>query len=146
MILLPLLVLFVGVPIVEIWLILQVGHAIGGLNTVLLLIADSIIGSWLVRREGMKAWSRLREAINAGRMPTKELVDGALVVVGGALLITPGFLSDALGLLCVLPFTRPGVRSLLMRRAATRATRHGGVRVVDVKDHPEGKPPGDLLP
>lgn len=142
---LPLLFLvFLAVPIIEIYLIIQVGHAVGALNTVLILIADSILGSWLVKREGFKAWTRLREAIAAGRMPTKELADGVLVVIGGALLITPGFMSDILGLICVLPFTRPAIRGVFMRRAAARAARGaGGVRIVDMRDHQD---PSDEQP
>lgn len=135
-----LLALFIIIPIAEIWLIIQVGHSIGALNTVGLLILDSLLGTWLFKTEGTKAWTRLNEALAAGRMPTKELVDGALIVLGGALLVTPGFFTDVLGLLCVLPFTRPGVRALIMRRAlriTTRnASRAGGVRVIDVRDHP----------
>ena len=143
------LLLFIGIPIAEIWLIIQVGHAIGGLDTILLLIADSIFGSWLLRREGMKAWTRLRAALAEGRMPNKELADGALVVVGGALLITPGFISDVFGLLCVLPFTRPVVRSAALRYAARRAggtKNRGGVRIVEVHTHTpdEDEPPLSL--
>ena len=135
-----LLLIFIAVPIAEIWLIIQVGHVIGVLNTIGLLILDSLLGTWLFKTEGVKAWTRLTEAVAAGRMPTKELVDGALVVLGGALLIAPGFITDVLGLLCVLPFTRPVVRGLMMHRAAKvtnrNATRTGGVHVIDVRDHP----------
>ena len=135
-----LLLVFIGIPIAEIWLLVKVGGSLGWLNTLGLLILDSLLGTWLVKTEGVKAWTRLNEALGAGRMPTKELVDGALIVLGGALLITPGFITDALGLLCVLPFTRPFVRRLMMRRAVTVTDRKardlGGVRVVEVKDHP----------
>lgn len=135
-----LLLLLIGIPVIEIWLIVQVGSYLGWLNTVGLLLLGTIIGTWLFKTEGVKAWTRLTEAIAAGRMPTKELVDGALIVLGGALLVAPGFLTDVLGLLCVLPFTRPVVRGLMMHRAAKvtsrNATRTGGIRVVDVRDHP----------
>jgi UPF0716 protein FxsA len=113
-----LLLLFVVVPIVEIWVIVQVGQAIGVVPTILLLLADAIIGTWLFRREGRKAWAALREAIAAGRVPAKEVADGALVVVGGAFLLSPGFVTDAVGLLCVLPPTRA-----FLRRALTGVVR-----------------------
>lgn len=104
---------FLVVPVLEIWLLIQVGQVIGGWTTVALLIADSLLGAWIVRREGRRAWKALQEALGAGRMPDKELADGGLILVGGALLLTPGFLTDVFGFLCVLPFTRP-----LMRRLA----------------------------
>ena len=113
-----LLFLFVIVPVVEIWVIVQVGQAIGIVPTLILLIADAVLGTWLFRREGRKAWVALREAIAAGRVPAKEVADGALVVVGGAFLISPGFVTDAVGVLCVLPPTRA-----LLRRALTGLVR-----------------------
>jgi UPF0716 protein FxsA len=103
---------FLVVPVLEIWLLIQVGSVIGGWQTVGLLIADSLLGAWLVRREGRRAWRSLQEALREGRMPDRELADGGLVLVGGALLLTPGFLTDVFGFLCVLPFTRPMMRRL----------------------------------
>ena len=108
-----LVVLFLVVPAAEIYVIIQVGQAIGVLPTVLLLVADAVLGSWLFRREGRKAWRALQEAIAAHRVPAKEVADGALVVVGGAFLLTPGFLSDVVGVLCLLPPTRAGLRRML---------------------------------
>jgi UPF0716 protein FxsA len=104
---------FLIVPVLEIWLLIQVGSVIGGWTTVALLIADSLLGAWLVRREGRRAWRALQDALQSGRMPDKELADGGLILVGGALLLTPGFLSDILGFLCVLPVTRPAMRRLV---------------------------------
>ncbi|WP_431913020.1 FxsA family protein [Nonomuraea jabiensis] len=103
---------FLVVPVLEIWLLIQVGSVIGGPATVALLIADSLLGAWLVRREGRRAWRALQEAIGSGRMPERELADGGLVLVGGALLLTPGFFTDVFGFLCILPFTRPMMRRL----------------------------------
>ena len=113
-----LLLLFVVVPVVEIWVIVLVGQAIGVVPTLILLLADAVVGTWLFRREGRKAWAALRDAINAGRVPAKEVADGALVVVGGAFLLSPGFVTDAVGLLCVLPPTRA-----FLRRALTGVVR-----------------------
>ena len=114
------LLAFILVPIVEIYVIIQVGQVIGAWWTVLLLIADSIFGSWLLRREGSKAWQALRVAISEGRMPARELADGALILVGGTLMISPGFVTDAFGILMILPFTRPIGRALLSRVIARR--------------------------
>jgi UPF0716 protein FxsA len=105
-------VLFVLVPLVEIYLLIQVGQVIGPWWT-MLLIAASVLGSYLIKREGSRAWQALRVALQSYRMPAKELADGALILVGGTLLLTPGFLSDALGFFCILPFTRPVARRIL---------------------------------
>jgi len=106
---------FVVVPVLEIYVLIQIGQAIGAWWTVLLLVADGFLGSWLMKREGGRAWAALRVALQSGRMPARELADGALILVGGTLLVTPGFVSDVAGLFCVLPLTRP-----LARRALTR--------------------------
>ena len=107
---LVLLLLFVVVPVVEIWVIVQVGQAIGIVPTLVLLLADAVLGTWLFRREGRKAWTALRQAITEQRVPAKEVADGALVVLGGAFLLTPGFVTDAVGVLCLLPPTRAVLR------------------------------------
>jgi UPF0716 protein FxsA len=107
--------LFVVVPVLEIYVLIRIGQVIGAWWTVLLLIADGFLGSWLMKREGARAWAALRVALQSGRMPTRELADAALILVGGTLLVTPGFVSDVAGVFCVLPLTRP-----LARRALTR--------------------------
>ncbi|MEO3812548.1 FxsA family protein [Sphaerisporangium sp. B11E5] len=104
---------FLIVPVLEIWVLIQIGQVIGGWQTVGLLILDSLLGAWLVRREGRRAWRGLQQALQSGRMPDRELADGALIVAGGALLLTPGFLTDLVGFFCVLPFTRPLARRAL---------------------------------
>jgi UPF0716 protein FxsA len=101
---------FLVVPVLEIWLLIQIGQVIGGWTTVGLLIADSLLGAWLVRREGRRAWAALQTAIQSGRMPDRELADGAMIVAGGALLLTPGFITDLVGFFLLLPFTRPIAR------------------------------------
>lgn len=108
-----LLVAFVVVPLVEIFVLIQVGQVIGPGWTILLLIGDSILGTWLIRREGGRAWAALRTALNSGRMPAKELADGALILIGGTLMLTPGFVTDLLGIVLILPFTRPFARRAL---------------------------------
>ena len=86
------------VPLVEIFVLIQVGQVIGPWWTILLLIADSILGTWLIRREGGRAWAALRSALNSGQMPAKELADGALILIGGTLMLSPGFVTDLLGI------------------------------------------------
>lgn len=114
--------LFVVVPVLEIYLLIQVGQTVGAWWTVLLLVAAGFLGSWLVKREGSRAWRALADALAAGRMPARELADGALILIGGTLLLTPGFLSDVVGAFCILPFTRPVARRVLSRVAGRRLT------------------------
>ena len=140
---LPLLVLlFVVVPIVELYVLIQVGQEIGALWTVAILVADSILGSVLMRSQGRAVWRRFNEALAAGRPPAREVLDGVLVIFGGALLLTPGFMTDILGLLLLLPPTRALFRGTLVRRlgprlvvsAASRYARpRGGAGAYDVE-------------
>lgn len=111
-----LFLLFVVGPILELVVIIQVGQAIGAWLTVGLLVALSLVGAALVRREGLRAWWRFNESLQAGRVPTTEVADGALVLLGGALLVTPGFLTDALGLALLVPPSRALIRGVLRRR------------------------------
>jgi UPF0716 protein FxsA len=135
-----LFVAFVVVPLVEIFVLIQVGQVIGPWWTIALLIADSILGSWLIRREGRRAWQALTTALSSGRMPAKELADGALILVGGTLMLTPGFATDALGLLLILPLTRPVARGLLTRVVTRRLLSEtaGGPNVRHPGPGPEG--------
>jgi UPF0716 protein FxsA len=111
-----LLALFVVVPILEIYVIIQVGQAIGALWTIALLIADSILGSLLMKSQGRAAWRRFQLALAEGRPPAREVIDGVLVIFGGAFLLTPGFCSDIVGALLLLPPTRAVIRRILVRR------------------------------
>jgi UPF0716 protein FxsA len=115
-----LLAAFIVVPLAEIYVLIQVGQVIGVWWTILLLIADSILGTWLIRREGGRAWRALQTALSSGRMPARELADGALILVGGTLMLSPGFVTDAFGILLILPFTRPVARRLLTTVVARR--------------------------
>lgn len=122
-----LVVLFVVVPLVEIYTLIQVGQVIGALWTVVLLVVDSIIGAWLVRREGAKAWAALRTAITTGAMPARELADAGLILVAGTLMLTPGFVSDVLGIFLVLPLTRPIARRALTAIVTRRLVASAGL-------------------
>lgn len=108
-----LLVAFVVVPLVEIYVLIQVGRVIGTWWTILLLVLDSLIGSWLVKRQGTRAWRALRTALEQRRMPHRELADGVLILLGGTLMLAPGFVTDLFGVLCILPPTRALGRRLL---------------------------------
>lgn len=115
-----LVLLFVIVPIVELAAIIQVGREIGVWWTIGLLVADSVLGSLLMRAQGRAVWRRFAEATRAGRPPAREVLDGALIIGGGALLLTPGFITDLLGLLLLLPPSRAVVRRILARGFAHR--------------------------
>jgi UPF0716 protein FxsA len=119
----PLLVLlFIVVPIAELYVIIQVGQLIGLWPTLALLLADAILGSMLLKHQGRSAWRRFNEAIAARRFPGKEVADGALIIVGGTLLLTPGFLTDIAGLVLLIPPTRALVRAALKRYTVGRFT------------------------
>jgi UPF0716 protein FxsA len=115
-----LVLIFIAVPLAELYVIIKVGEAIGALNTIALLILDSIVGVALLRSQGRRAWARFNQALAEGRVPGKEIADGALIIVGGALLLTPGFISDALGVLLLIPPTRAVIRGILARTAFRR--------------------------
>lgn len=115
-----LLVALLVVPLLELYVILQVADVIGGWQTLLVLVAESVFGAWLVRREGRRTWRAFSRALEESRPPAREVADGALVIVGGTLLLTPGFLSDVLGFFVLLPVTRPLARRLLLRWGTRR--------------------------
>jgi UPF0716 protein FxsA len=118
--LLALVAIFIVVPLLELYVILKVGDAIGAVPTILLLAADSVLGSILLRAQGRSVWRRFNEALANGRMPHREVMDGVLVIFGGAFLITPGFITDIVGLLLLIPPTRALVRRALVRRLGRR--------------------------
>lgn len=121
------LLLLLAWPIAEVFVAIEVANAIGVLYTILLLIAGWPIGTWALRSQGRLVWRRFALAVAEKRPPAKEVIDGALVLVGGALLIMPGFITDGLGLLMLLPPTRAAIRTFVVRnfrsRLVTRAVR-----------------------
>jgi UPF0716 protein FxsA len=153
---------FIGVPLLEIFVLVQVGQVIGPWWTILLLVVSGVLGTWLIRREGGRAWLALSDALQTGRMPARELADGALILVGGTLMLTPGFVTDAVGVLLILPLTRPAARTLLTRVVTRRllgaglstpprpgtprspGTAGGTVVQGEVVDDPPGDQPGGL--
>jgi UPF0716 protein FxsA len=120
-----LVLLFILVPIAELYVIIKVGEAIGVLPTLALLVADALLGSLLLRQQGRAAWIRFNRALAENRLPHKEVFDGVLIIMGGALLLTPGFLTDVLGLIFLIPPTRAAVRALAARIVRGRMARGG---------------------
>jgi len=116
-----LLLLLVLVPIAEIYVIVQVGEVIGFWWTVVALVVETIVGGWLVRREGRRAWNNLVRQLGTGQPPTRAAIDGAVILLGGLLLLAPGFITDFLGFLCVLPLTRPLVRRAVVGYVTRRS-------------------------
>lgn len=143
--------LFVIVPLLEIWVLIQVGQVIGALWTVALLIADSLLGVWLVRREGRRAWDGFVSAQRAGQVPGREIADGALILVGGTLLLTPGFVTDLLGFALLLPISRPIARKALTAVVLRRLTglwtvAPGGFRPGGPHGRPRSGRAGQVIP
>lgn len=150
-----LLVLLVVVPIIELYVFIQVSSAIGFLNALGIVILISIFGCWLVKRAGTKVWARFNEQLVAQRTPSKEVADGVCLLIAGALLIVPGFITDAIGLLLLLPPIRSVASKALVRRYTGRA----GFRVITAtygsgdgtiidtgtaEPRPPTSPPGEL--
>ncbi|MCC5953475.1 MAG: FxsA family protein [Acidimicrobiia bacterium] len=117
-----LLVAFVVVPLLELYVIVQVSHGLGVLPTLALLLLISVAGSLLVKREGVGLFRRFQAEVGQGRVPTDEIVEGVLVLGAGALLLTPGFVTDGVGFLLLLPPTRAGLRRLVVSRVQRRAS------------------------
>ncbi len=135
-----LVIVFLAVPIVEIWVLLNVADAIGGWETLGLMIVVSIVGAWLARYEGFVTLRRIREALDRGELPGDELIDGGLILFASVLLLTPGFVTDVLGLLVLFPPTRALFRAVLRRRFRVASFSVGGPRN---PRHPEG--PDDII-
>jgi UPF0716 protein FxsA len=114
---------FVALVVGEIYVLIAVAEATSPLIAVLLLLGTSVVGGALVRREGAKAWGRATRAVQEGRPPGKDVADGALILIGGALLLIPGFITDVVGLLVVLPLTRRLFRGLLHLALVRRVTK-----------------------
>ena len=121
-----LVIIFVVIPLIELWVILQVGQALGAGWTIALLVLFSIVGAMLLRHQGRRAWQAFRDALADGRWPGDEVTQGALVIVGGTLLLTPGFFTDGVGFLLLLPFTRAGISKLIRARLTPGSVRMFG--------------------
>lgn len=118
--------LFLVVPIVEIYLLIQVGSVIGALPTILLVVATAVIGAYLLRQQGLSTLARFQKNMATGVMPAREMLEGVLLLVGGALLMTPGFFTDAMGFMCLIPFTRRFLVDQLISRSVIKAAGMNG--------------------
>jgi UPF0716 protein FxsA len=116
----------IAVPIIELYVIIQVGQEIGVIPTLVLLVFVSVAGAWLLRQQGTATWRRLQTSLQRGEMPTREVTDGALILLGGALLLTPGFVTDAVGLVLLVPVTRAAVKGVARRFMGRIAAAHLG--------------------
>ena len=115
-----LILLFLLTPAVELGLLIQVDGLIGFWPTIGVIIATGVAGSYLARREGLSSWQRLNERLSEGGLPGKELTDGVIILVAGALLVTPGVLTDVIGFMGLLPPTRAVIRKLILRRIKSK--------------------------
>lgn len=140
-----LVVAFLVVPLAELAVILWVGEHLGVLDTIGLLILCSVIGAVVVRRQGLGVWRRARAQLDTGRLPAAELLDGVLVLAAGALLLTPGFLTDALGFALLTPPARAAARALTLRRLRVRVVRFVPPTAARVPPGPLARPVDDLL-
>lgn len=131
--------MFIVAPMLEIYVLIQVGQVVGPWWTILLLIVSGVVGSWLMKHEGTRAWRALRTALARGQMPTRELADGILILIGGTLMVAPGFLSDLVGMVLILPLTRPIGRRLL----TGLITRKLSVRLTGATGAGTARRPGD---
>jgi UPF0716 protein FxsA len=135
-----LVLIFILVPIAELYVIIKVGGVIGVLPTLALLLADAVLGSMLLRHQGRAAWIRFNRALAEGRLPHKEVFDGVLVIIGGTLLLTPGFLTDILGLILLIPPTRALVRGMSTRWVRRRMAMGGGATIFTFGTGPRPRP------
>lgn len=121
------LLLFIVIPLAEIYVLLQVGHLIGALPTIGLVIVSALLGSALLRHQGMATLARIRDSMDQGRLPAVELVEGAVLLVAGALLLTPGFITSSVGLACMIPLVRSRLaRWIISHRMRQRPPPSGG--------------------
>lgn len=122
-----LLLLFLIVPIIEIYLLIKVGSWIGGIPTIASLVFLSLLGAYLMRTQGFRIIAEIRDQLSRGRLPAAQLLDGAMVFVGGVLLMTPGFFTDFLGIFFLVPVTRRLIKMWLGLWLQSRISRGGFV-------------------
>lgn len=128
---LRLVLLFTLLPILELYLLIEIGAVIGGFNTILIVLSTGVFGAWLAQQEGLRALQRVQSELNAGRMPTDALVDGVLILVAGVVMLAPGLITDAAGLLLLIPPSRAVVRRWLAERFR-RMGPPGGATIIAV--------------
>jgi len=115
-------VLFLIIPIIEIYLLIKVGEIIGALPTIILVVLTAVIGAGLLRQQGLSTLARFQQNLSTGKLPAQELVEGILLAVGGALLMTPGFVTDTIGFLCLIPFSRKFIAATIIKNSTMKMT------------------------
>jgi len=108
--------LFIAVPIIEIFLFIQVGSSIGALRTIAIVIFTAVLGTWMLRAQGLSTLAKAQSRLSGGQVPAYEMMEGVALAVGGLLLLTPGFVTDAIGFACLIPFTRKFLVNALAKR------------------------------
>ena len=124
-------------------MLISIGNVIGALSTIGLVVLTALLGAWMLRKQSITAFRRVKNALDEGKPPARELLEGIILLIGGALLLTPGFVTDALGFVCLLPPTRRWLLTQLMRRILTRysaniATPASGSRIIEGEWKREG--------
>ena len=114
-------ILFFAIPLIEIYFLIQVGEVIGALPTILLVVLTAVLGAFLLRQQGVATLARFQQSMSQGHMPAAALLEGVMLVLGGALLMTPGFFTDAIGFACLLPFSRQWLAKMMMSRFSVRS-------------------------
>ncbi|MGK0270547.1 MAG: UPF0716 protein FxsA [Cocleimonas sp.] len=115
-------VLFLVIPIIEIFFLIKVGEVIGAFPTIILVVLTAVIGAGLLRQQGLSTLARFQQNLSTGKIPAQEMVEGILLAVGGALLMTPGFVTDTMGFLCLLPFSRKFIATNVIKRSSAKFT------------------------
>jgi UPF0716 protein FxsA len=126
-----LLALLLSIPLVEIYVLIEVGRSIGASTTVGLVVLTAVIGAWLLRRQGLDTLARVRATVQRGELPAIELIEGLILVVTGVMLLTPGFVTDGIGFACLLPSIRRGFAMRIANRFIIRQVRNEGDRTID---------------
>lgn len=121
-----LLLIFIIVPITEMWILIEVGSVIGAFNTIALVFLTAILGAALLRQQGLDTLLRVNQRIESGQLPAAEIIEGIMLAVGGALLLTPGFVTDLIGFSCLLPWSRRWLSGLLLKRGVLSMMSSGG--------------------
>lgn len=144
-----LLLVFIAVPILELYLLIKVGSIIGALPTIAIVMMTAVIGTWLLRQQGLATLQRYQNNLGQGKLPAMELIEGMVLLFGGALLLTPGFFTDAIGFLCLIPVTRQALIWRFMKYAKNHIqirTAHMTGEQGHVYEGKSRRNPDDLLP
>ena len=128
----PLILIFILVPSLELYLLIKLGGIIGAGWTILLVLVTAVLGGLLLQQQGLSTWARAQRSLNHGEIPATEMFEGVILLVGGVLLLTPGLLTDAVGVLCLLPPSRRLMVAMVLRRVTVRQARQQSAgRVLD---------------